>query len=106
VLGGDAFKGGLPIAFLGLLFHFFIATSFAAFYFLIYPRVKFLSTQKVIAGLLYGIFVWIVMNLLILPLTLIPQSPFEFYFVLRNVIVLMLMIGLPVSFLAHRYYSK
>jgi uncharacterized membrane protein YagU involved in acid resistance len=91
---------------LGLVFHFFIATSFAAFYFMIYPKIKFLATQKLIAGLVYGIFVWIIMNLVIVPITLIPHKPLEFYFVLRNVIILMLMVGLPISLLAHRYYSK
>jgi hypothetical protein len=106
VLGKDAFQGGIPVAILGLLFHFTIAISFAAFYFFLYPRMKVLSNQKVAAGLLYGIFVWIVMNVLVLPQTLVPQFPFDFFQAARGVVILMLMIGLPISFMTHRHFAQ
>ena len=57
------------MALLGLLFHFIIAYSFAAGYFFIYPHVRFLHRNKIISGLLYGIIVWAIMNLIVVPLS-------------------------------------
>jgi uncharacterized membrane protein YagU involved in acid resistance len=105
VFGRNAFTGGLPVALIGVLFHFVIATLFTAFYFFIYPKMKMLGEQKIAAGLLYGIFVWLIMNILVLPQTLVPQFPFDFLQALRGVVILMLLIGLPISLLAHRHYA-
>ena len=39
-------KGGLGTALLGLLFHFFIATSWTMFFFVVIPKLKFLHFNK------------------------------------------------------------
>src|SRR5258706_9232927 len=58
VFGKDAGTGNSMMAVWGLLFHYTIALIFTAFYFLVYPKIKFLSRNIVLSGLLYGIFVW------------------------------------------------
>ena len=62
-LGKSAFEGGIGTALAGLGFHFLIAFTWAGLFVLIFPYIPFLRKQKVIGGLLYGIFVWCVMNL-------------------------------------------
>lgn len=101
-----AFSGGLWMALVGLLFHYIIAYSWTAFYFFIYPKIRILSRSWILSGLLYGVVVWIVMNLVVVPLTAIPSRPFNPTQALIGCVVLMVAIGLPVSFLAHRYYLK
>src|ERR1051326_1618917 len=66
--GDSAFEEGSSMAIAGLGFHFIIAFAFAIFYFLVFPYIPFLKKQRIISGLLYGIFVWCVMNLAVLPL--------------------------------------
>ena len=105
VFGKAAFTGGVPMAIWGLIFHFIIAFSFTALFFLAYPLIPFLK-KKIVAGLGYGIFVWTIMNLVVLPFTNIPQGPLEIMGVIRGIIILMLAIGLPISWMAHRYYSE
>ena len=93
-------------ALIGLLFHFIIAFGFATAYFLIYPYVRFLHYNKVISGLLYGIFVWMIMNLIIVPISNASHAPFALNSAIRAVIILMLCIGLPISFITAKYYKS
>src|ERR1700744_3668143 len=72
-----AMKGGTPAAILGLFFHYFIAMSFTLLFFLLLPRVKFLFYNKYLIGMLYAVFVDLVVGQLILPLTPLPARPFS-----------------------------
>ena len=107
VFGKDAFTGGLPIAAWGLLFHFIVATGWTALFFLIYPKINFFSSSKYIAGIGYGLFIWLMMNKVVVPLSNVPQAPF--HFTIRTAVMIlihMFIIGIPISYLANRYYSS
>ena len=94
------------MAVIGLFLHYFIAFCFTGFYFFISRYIYFLRNNAVINGLLYGIFVWMVMNLVVLPLSQAYSSPFTWPGFLRSVVILMLCIGLPISLMAAKYYKK
>jgi hypothetical protein len=105
VFGKDAFKGGTPMALLGLLFHFTVATGWTTLFFLAYPKIKFLSWNKYIIGIVYGVFILFAMNLVVLPLSNVPNSnPGTVQ--LPQLFIHMFVIGLPISLLANRYYSQ
>jgi uncharacterized membrane protein YagU involved in acid resistance len=106
VLGSNALTGGLPIAFLGLLFHFIIATIFAAFYFLIYPFIEKFSKNRFANGVVYAIFVWLVMNLVVVPLSNAPKQSFHWNKALLAAGILVVCIGMPISYIISSYYSK
>lgn len=70
LLGRDAaVAGGLPTALLGLFLHFVIATGIAATYYLASRRIPLLVRHPVMCGMLYGIVVFFVMQLVVLPLS-------------------------------------
>ncbi len=94
------------MALIGLLLHYFIAYTFAILYFFIYPNIKFLHSNKIISGLLYGIFVWAVMNLIVVPLSNAYHGHFVLNSFLRAIIILMLCIGLPISLITAKYYKN
>jgi len=102
--GKSAFEGGTSMALAGLAFHFIIAFSFTIFYFLIFPLIPFLKKQRIISGLLYGIFVWCVMNLVVLPLLHVANVPTKWDSILRGAGILMICIGLPISLIISRYH--
>ena len=106
MFGQEAFAGGWRMGLLGLLFHYLIAFSWTIFFFLIFPYIPFLRKQKVISGLLYGVFVWIVMNLVVLPLSNINRQSLTLSGVLIGAVILMLCIGLPISLLVHKHYAS
>ena len=107
VFGKDAFAGGLPIAAWGLLFHFIVATGWTALFYLLYPKVNFFSSSKYISGISYGIFIWLMMNKVVVPLSNVPPAPF--HFTIRTAVMIlihMFIIGVPISYLANRHYSS
>lgn len=106
VFGPDAFTGGLAMAFIGLLFHFMVATIFAAFYFLIYPVVQKISTNRFTNGVVYAIFVWLVMNRVVVPLSNAPTQGFHWHKALLAAGILVVCIGLPISYIVSSYYSR
>lgn len=102
----EAFSGGTEMIFYGVVFHFLIAFAFTVFYFLIFPYIPFLRKQKILSGLLYGIFIWTVMNVIILPVIFPNRATITLNAVLTGAPILMIMIGLPLSFFASKYYGN
>ncbi|HTI90668.1 MAG TPA: hypothetical protein VL727_08765 [Puia sp.] len=100
----NAFPGNDWIAFLGLFFHYFIAFAFTLFFFWVFPRVKFLRFNKYLIGILYGIFVNVVFEQVILPL-LIPRWSFSLPRAYINWICFGILFGIPVAWNAYRYYK-
>jgi hypothetical protein len=98
-LGKTVFSGGVSIVLLGVLFHFIIAFSFTFLFYFIYPRLMQLLKNKIVIGILYGIFVWAVMIFAVLPLSLIHQEPFNFLKSLKPILILTVAIGIPLSFM-------
>ena len=103
---GKAFSGGDIMIVWGVLFHYVIALSWTVLFFFMYPALPWIRKNKYITGLLYGIFVWIIMNRVVIPLSEIPQKPFNLKGALTGMSVLMVAIGLPISILTHRYYLR
>src|SRR6478672_9135580 len=69
LIGQKAFAGGLATAALGLGLQFVIAISVVAVFYLGSRRLAFLRRHPVVAGLIYGLIVFAVMNLIVLPLS-------------------------------------
>ena len=105
LLGARAYKGGLGTAALGLGLHFLIALGAATVYYAASRKLTFLRRRAVVSGLLYGIAVYLFMNLIVIPLSAFPRGRFSMSATVTGVIVHMLFIGLPIS-LAVRHYSK
>lgn len=104
LLGRDAFSGGFATAALGLVLHLFIATTATAIYYAASRKLKVLVDQPIVCGLAYGIPVYLVMNLVVLPLSAVP---FKVSHALGNVataaLILMFCVGLPIALVVRRY---
>lgn len=108
-LGEAAFAGGAGTMLLGLLFHYLFAFFFTVLFFWLYPRIGFLSRNKILTGIGYGIFVWIIMNLIVVQLSRAPHAPIKDMKaekILKSALILIAMIGLPLSFIANKYFSN
>jgi hypothetical protein len=53
---------------------------------------------------LYGVFVGAWMTFIVLPLTALPPNPFKLFNALQGWTVLGLVLGIPIAFMAKRYY--
>lgn len=106
VFGIAALQGGNGYAILGLLFHYAIAGIWTWFFFLLYPRLEVLQKNILLTGILYGIFVWLAMNRIILPLSHTPPLPFDLRGAMISAAILIAAIGMPLAVMAKRVHSK
>jgi hypothetical protein len=105
-LGRASFSMGNRSAFLGLVFHFFIAFSVTMVYLLASRRLP-LSRHPWISGALFGIALYIVMNYVVLPLSKVGLRPTPPLIPLINgVAALVFCIGIPLAFIARRYVPQ
>lgn len=106
LLGPAALHGGSGVYAFGIVLHFFIATSAAAVFYLGSRRLAFLKNHPLVCGLFYGIAVFLVMNLIVLPLSALHlRGPFQLAGLIRGLLVHMILIGLPISF-SIRQFAK
>ena len=105
LLGMSSFQGGLATAALGAFFHFLIATTASAAFYLASRKLKFLVQNAIPSGLLYGVVVYIFMYYIVLPIsayhTKIALPPVVQ--LVRDVGVHMFMVGLPISLVVRKY---
>jgi len=107
LLGAKAFQGGATTWILGLALHFFIALCAAAVYWLASRKLQFLRINFFVCGLFYGIAVFLVMNLVVLPLSAIPRpvGPFTVAGLYQGLLAHMFLVGLPIS-VSVRYLAR
>jgi hypothetical protein len=103
LLGARAYEGGAGTAALGGVLHFFIATVVAAVYYVASRRLGFLIENAVLWGPIYGIVVYAVMNLVVIPLSAVPNPRYSVLIVVVGVIGHMVLIGLPAALIVRRY---
>ncbi len=101
LLGAAASQGGFATAALGLLLHFIIATGWTGVFYLLSRRLVVLSRRPVIAGMAYGVAVYFLMNLVVLPLSAFPKRPFVVD--IGMVAIHMFCVGLPIALSVRRW---
>jgi hypothetical protein len=74
-LGESAFAGGIATALLGVLFHYLISIVIAGVFILSVDRIPLLRRYLIPGSLLYGFGVFIVMNMIVTPLSATPPLP-------------------------------
>ena len=107
VFGKSAMEGGIGSNLWGLFFHYLIAMSLTAFYFFIYPRIKFLQKNVLLSAVIYGLFAWVVTNMIIVPLSAIhgPVIPADWLAAAKAALILVICIGLPDAYFAKKFYT-
>jgi Na+/alanine symporter len=104
LLGREALRGGLGTYGLGIVLQFFIATSAAAVYYMASRKLAFLKEHALICGLFFGIAVFLVMNLIVVPLSALHgRGPFQLAGLIQGLLVHMFLIGLPISFSVRQF---
>ena len=104
LLGPNAFHGGESTYVLGVLLHFFIALSFAAFYYVASRRLAFMTEHPMVCGLFYGAAVEEIMRLMVLPLSALhARGPYELHDLIQGLLVHMVVIGLPIAYSVRRF---
>ena len=103
LLGPAAFSGGAKTAVLGLVLHFLIATVATAVFYFASRKWLFLVERPIHFGLLYGVAVYLFMNFVVLPLSLVPRGPITVSGFVIGLLTIMLCVGLPIALIVRRF---
>jgi hypothetical protein len=101
-----AANGGLATAALGLAIHFCIALGVTAVFYALSRKLRFLVERPWVAGPLFGAAVWLVMQLVVLPLTAAPPKSFpppQWWVVF---IAHLVCVGLPIAVVVRRMEAR
>ncbi|HYJ05024.1 MAG TPA: hypothetical protein VEX43_07815 [Chthoniobacterales bacterium] len=101
LLGPQAFHGGTATAILGLALHFLIAFTLVAVFYAARRSVGFVRQHAISSGIAYGLAVYAVMNLVVLPLSA-ARPRHSLTGDLIQIGIHMFVIGLPTSLLLRR----
>jgi hypothetical protein len=102
LLGAKSYEGGVATAILGLVIHFFIAFVVVSILYLASRKIRFLTTQPIVSGILYGIGVYLVMYWIVLP-SVFPTFRHRLSNELIELAIHICLIGLPSALLLRRY---
>lgn len=72
IFGKSAFTGGLPMAVAGLAFHFLLSWLWAGVYVVASRRATWLAAKPWPSAMAFGVFVFLTMRLVVLPLSAFP----------------------------------
>ncbi len=106
VFGSKAFSGSSSMIWLGLLFHYLIAFAFTIILFILYPKLNLLRINIILLAAIIGIFIWLVMNVIVMPLSNTPKFSFNASHALKAVLILICMIGLPLSLIFKSFFNN
>ena len=103
LLGDAAFVGGMATAWLGVVFHLIISFVIAAVFILGVERIPLLRRYIIPVSLLYGFGVFIVMNMIVTPLSAAPPLPAPTMpWLIEAIAEHVLLVGLPLGMLVRR----
>lgn len=100
IYGRTSYQMGLHTVGLGFLLHYFIAFLIVSAFYVLSRFVPILRRQTVIAGLLYGVVVYFVMNYAILPLSAAGRGPFVLPVFVNGILIHAFGVGLPSAWFA------
>ena len=103
LLGAKSFQYGWKSSSLGLLLHYCIALSAATVFCMLAQSLPQVLLHFALAGIVYGLLVFLVMNLIVVPLSARPKRPYTLVGVVSQLIIHVLFVGLPIAVTAHGF---
>lgn len=107
LLGAKAYQGGVSVAVLGLIVHFVLMLIIAAIFYFGARPFGFVRKNPVTAGALYGIAVYWVMNLVVLPLSAFPgEFSFNPVSIALGLLAHVFLIGVPIAYATRAAWAE
>jgi uncharacterized membrane protein YagU involved in acid resistance len=104
LLGAASFRGGASTAALGLLLHYFIATTMSVVYYFAAREWPPLHKYPLRCGAVYGLCLYVVMTYVVVPLSAAGGGggPQDKLWVGLSILVHMFLIGVPIAYSTRR----
>jgi hypothetical protein len=107
VFGPSAMTGGTSMVIAGVVLHLLIAIGWTLLFFMAARQFEVLRRHFIGAAVVYGAFVWIMMNKVILPLSRVQMGPGGTWDQIAiGVLIIIVCVGFPVAIGARQYFSQ
>ena len=108
LIGMRSFRAGGASMVLGVVLHYTIALTWTAVFYAASRKLAILTRRPVISGLFFGGIVYLVMNLVVLPLSGVPhpRAAITLSSRINAILALLFCIGLPISLLVRRSIAR
>ena len=93
LLGMSSFRDGLVTVSFGALLQYLMLQAMVSTYYVVSRRLPVLIRQPWLYGPLYGLLLYVVMNLIVVPLSAAPKSPFVLSWIIGSIAVHVCLIG-------------
>ncbi len=104
LLGKESFSGGMTTAACGLVLHFAMMLIIAGIYCFIAGRVAWVRNNPFMAGPLWGVWVYAVMNVVVVPLSAVPgKLSYTPELLAIGIVTHIVCIGLPMALMVANY---
>lgn len=100
---GDAALANTSYAVAGLLVHFTIMACMVTAYMVVAQRSRLLLDRPILAGVLYGILLWLVMYWVVLPLRFHAPHPSQVVPIAKQLFSHIVLVGIPIGLVARRH---
>jgi hypothetical protein len=106
ILGNAAFEGGIATALIGVFIHLIISIVVAAVFVLAADRIPLLRRNPIPGSLLYGFGVFVVLNMIVTPLSAAPSLPAPTLpWLIEAIVEHVALVGLPLGIFVRRNAS-
>ncbi len=102
IFGPDAYKGGAEMIVAGVVFHYLIAYLFTTAFYLLYPFAFSILKNKYVVANIYGATAWLIMNMLVVPLSKIGIHAIKPLDAIVGLFALIICVGLPIAVVADK----
>lgn len=105
LIDGRSFTLGMASVALGVGIHFTIAMTWTVLFYLLSRKLRILTREATICGIVYGGVVYMIMNFVVLPLTRVPHPRAAVTVASRvsGVLALLFCIGLAIALLVKKF---
>jgi hypothetical protein len=105
-LGQSAYEAGWPGAALGLASHVVILCVASIIYVFVVSRSAYVAKHSLMAGALYGVVIFVVMNFVVVPLSAADSSLPPAWLLLGSLCAHVLLVGIPIAMAARRFSRR
>ncbi|ELR69016.1 hypothetical protein C900_05574 [Fulvivirga imtechensis AK7] len=100
--GKVAYESDILPTILGLIIHFTIAITTTFVFYLLYKKWGHVLRPVVAAGAIYGVGIWLVMNYIVIPFSVIGKYPADVLQITIGLLIHIFVIGIPMAILVKR----
>lgn len=104
--GPSAFAAGSSAIFKGFVIHLIISLILAVVYYYAFRASSLLRKNAIVSGIIYGLGIWLVMNLLVFPLSNVQKSPFDPFAASISLIWHIVLVGLPIALITQSHLKN